>query len=166
MHETITKVAGRALVIWIGLLFAIPQGVCNSANETNMVAKIEAMVADIHRESDAGARIQAARELSLFVRGQERKSLDKLDGGAIDAIASLLRDKLDTVKSWAAIALGEIGPTASRAVPALESARKHIEPALEYPIIGKIGPSTSADAEIQDALEKIRGKRTEPNRNK
>ena len=153
-----------ALIIWIGLLSATTSGVSDPAIERDVGAKIEAIVATIHKVGNAEARIQAAEGLSTFVRSQERTSLDNLGVGTIAAIASLLRDRLDTVKYWAAITLGDIGPTASPAVPALESAAKYIEPAFESPIIGKIGVSSSAASTILDALRKIRGEPTEPAR--
>ena len=158
MRGTIRKVLAKVRVVAIALLIATPHAVCSAANSSGIAAQIETMVANIQKEPDVATRVRSARDLSLFVRSQERTNLDNLSSNAVDAVASLLLDRPDAVKAWAAITLGDIGFAALRAEPALEAALKHSEPALEYSIIGKIGPSISAKAEILDALKKIHEK--------
>jgi hypothetical protein len=64
-------------------------------------------------------RERAAQILVAIVRRMDVSAIDK---ATIDEIAGLLEDKSDAVRGRMAIALGNIGPAAKHAVPALEKA--------------------------------------------
>jgi HEAT repeat protein len=157
VRQTIMLVSLRGLIIWIGVLFGSTSGFCDPGNNKDLSAKVEGIATDIRSQPHPDARTRATRELALFVRSNERATLDNISPEAVTAIASLLRDRVEAVQAWAAIALGEIGPAASIAVPDLENASKPREPDLpSIPLIGKVGTSASAASEINDALTKIR----------
>jgi HEAT repeat protein len=119
------------------------------------MAKIEAMIEKIRAEHSPLVRVNVAEQLAVFLQHQDRSCLNTLDAKVIDDIASLLSDKDDAVRYWAALALGNIGAPAIRVVPSLEKALKDVEPA---PGSGVIGPDLSSASAIQGALQKITGK--------
>jgi hypothetical protein len=98
-------------------------------------------------------RAELTADLAHFV--QQLPAPDQLDPGTIDQVASLLSDANLLVRFWAAAALGLIGPTAMRAVPALEKALEEAE-IFENSGFLYFGPS-QVDV-IQIALERITGK--------
>jgi HEAT repeats len=73
----------------------------------------------IRSESSSARRTDDAQRLADWVRENKAKVVDLAD---IELIAGLLTDKDDSVRYWAAMALGYIGPPAQSAVPALEKA--------------------------------------------
>ena len=150
-----SKLLACIFLIAISSLILPATFVSAAEQERNLDATIEAMVESIRTEPDFASRIGAARELSIFIRKQIRERLDGLSEKSVIAIASLLNDRLDQVKSYAATALGDIGPAARSALPALKSALRDVEPAFESPIIGKIGVSSTAAPEILEALRRI-----------
>lgn len=149
---------GRAAAICAGLLLASTQAFSGEFQKRDVEAKIEAMVADISRQPDIYARPEMAENLWSFIEIQEREILDNLSEKPINAIASLLGEKLATVQYWAAKSLGHIWPAARSAVPALERAEKHVEfsdnPRWKG---GRIAVSASAVGTIRRALRRIRG---------
>jgi hypothetical protein len=128
---------------------------CQSGTASDIETKIQMMIKNVQNRSEPESRLQAARELSFFIHAQDSAVLNNLSVKSVEAVASLLDDESEAVKSRIATALGDIGPAARPAIPALEAA-KHIKPVIDDPILGKIIISPSAMAEIQEALEKIR----------
>lgn len=115
---------------------------------------ITSMVMKIRTESDNRYRYELSKALAEKVAATNP---DKIGDAQIDDIVGLLGDADDSVRYWAALALGQIGPRANRAVPALERALRDRE-CEGYPTEPHIVRSiTSADG-IRTALEKIGAK--------
>lgn len=118
------------------------------------------MVDQIHNGSDKGERGDIAADLNSFIYyfpecGQNQDMVRN--------IADLLDDKNDRVRFYAAAALGNIGPAARSAVPALERALRESDAKLDA-FVKKRGPgavllpaSYSGQA-VRAALQKITGK--------
>lgn len=109
----------------------------------------------ITTETSPRARYDAAQALAIRVRQMaEAGELERVDLATIDKIASLLSDSEDSVREWAALALGQFGPRAERAVPALELALARAEK-IERQSSRIVLPRTSA-ASIRAAIGRIR----------
>jgi hypothetical protein len=158
MVGTIAGILRGALLTGMGLVLVAPSGISVAQDGAGLGTKIAAAIVEIKNETIASVRIDDARSLSLFIRSQERVALEKLDDKTIDLLASLLEDRLEGERSWIAMSLGDIGPRAKRAVPALESALTDREPVINGPLLGIIVIGPSASPEIYEALEKILGK--------
>src|SRR6476660_5496458 len=91
------------------------QPISPSANSV----KIERIVAEVRAEQDIGKRTNLIQKLAIDLQYVDSSSIDD---EAIDAITQLLLDRDDSVVNWAAGALGNIGPRAKHAIPALEQA--------------------------------------------
>jgi hypothetical protein len=144
-----------ALACMTWSLLTVNAGLCQSGTASDIETKIQVMVKNVQNRSEPRSRLQAAWDLSAFIHEQDRAVLSNLSVKSVEALASLLDGESEAVKSRIATALGDIGPAARPAIPALEAA-KHIKPVIDDPILGKIIISPSAMAEIQGALEKIR----------
>jgi HEAT repeat protein len=151
------------LVLSAGLAIASAQAADTSApaKSGDAMAKIEAMIEKIRTERSIDIRMDIAQQLSTLIGHLDHSDLLSLDSSVIDDIASLLTDRYDGVRMWAAAALGQIGAPAARAIPALERALKESEP---VPGSGVIGPDLSSDMAIRPALQKITGKSEGPAR--
>jgi hypothetical protein len=105
----------------------------------------------IHSEASPQGRAKLAESLPTLVR---QVSPSEISSTAIDNIADMLGDSEDTVRLWAALALGNIGPPAAREIPALEYA-------LENPVFTPgtmlLKPTMDSSVGIEAALKKIRG---------
>lgn len=119
--------------------------------EQPQVRDIVPLIEKIEHETDSNTRTDLASELAKLV-SQVRTS-DQIDDKVIDDIATLLSDRDDSVRLWVALALGQLGPRANRAVPALERALQEAEAEDQANIKG---PSLSSADGIRAALEKIR----------
>src|SRR5262245_18418593 len=64
--------------------------------------------------------------LYYFINSIERLILDKLQPSTIDAIAGLLQEDDYAAQTWSAASLDRIGPSAKRAIPALEAALEEL----------------------------------------
>jgi hypothetical protein len=80
-------------------------------------------VTRIEHDSDPRARYKATAQIVSELRNG-RRGIDESD---ISALTELLGDSNELVRGRAAVALGLIGPRASRAVPALRSALDEVE---------------------------------------
>jgi HEAT repeat protein len=120
---------------------------------SELAAKIELVIEQIKAERSTTVRTDVARRLCALLQHQARSDLDALEARPVDDIAGLLGDRDDSVRYWAAMALGQIGPSANRAVPALERALKEIEP-----VPGVVVPAKSSESGIRFALRRIAGK--------
>jgi HEAT repeat protein len=119
-------------------------------------AAVDRLLGQIRSEPSGNARSEMAKDLAVFLTDlPDSVRAQAIDEGRIDAIASLLNDENDSVRFWAAGALGKIGPTATRAVPALKEAHAKIVATrrLEGPVILGIDSSVA----IVVALERITG---------
>jgi hypothetical protein len=79
---------------------------------------IASLVKKIRTEKVAKVRVDHAMEISSLL--DSRGSL--VDGNSLRAITELLHDRNDSVRFWAAAALGQMGPAASPSVPELRRA--------------------------------------------
>jgi hypothetical protein len=145
------------LLISCGFLFIASQAICGSLNESDVKRRIETVVAEIKSESVSSVRLDEANRLWLFVHHQERTALEMLDDQSIDSVASLLEAKGVGVRSFGARILGDIGPRAERAIPALKNALTDVTPVVASPLLGVVVAEPSAIGEIREALEKIQG---------
>jgi hypothetical protein len=112
--------------------------------------QIHALVQQLSAESSANARDALANKIADVVRMTSDKAQIRVE--AIDEIAGLLSH--EDVVLWSALALGQMGPPAKRAVPSLEAALDR-EMAMEQACIIRTGVWPS-DA-ICAALKKIDG---------
>jgi HEAT repeat protein len=118
----------------------------------NTIADIQQMVLEINKElpdtiTSYVKRRNLAQEVSYIIRDLKQEA--DIHEVVIDNIAALLGDPDHVVRSYAARALGYMGPKAIRAVPALEKALKEIEDIQESLVFG---PSTSSASSIRRAL--------------
>jgi hypothetical protein len=97
-------------------------------------------------------RGEMARRLERVIDRKRRRTAPK---ELVDKLINLMSDEDKQVRFWVAVALGDLGPQATPAIPALEKARKEDEDFLK-----KIGGGRSGiwvmDA-VDVALKKIRG---------
>jgi HEAT repeats len=131
------------------------------AKSGDAMVKIEAMIEKIRTERSIDIRMDIAQQLSTLIGHLDHSDLLSLDSSVIDDIASLLTDRYDGVRMWAAAALGQIGAPAARAIPALERALKESEP---VPGSVVFGTGLRSDMAIRPALQKITGKSEGPAR--
>jgi HEAT repeat protein len=159
MEAKFPRTLCAGLLVGCGFLLIDSQAICGSLNESDDVKhRIETVVAEIKSESVASVRLDEANRLWLFVHQQERTALETLDNQSIDTVASLLEAKDVSVRSFGARILGDIGPRAERAIPALKDALTDVTPVLALPVIGLVFVGPSAICDIREALEKIEGK--------
>ena len=116
--------------------------------DNGIMEKVDAMIQKIEGQKSP-ERTDFALQLSDYIKQQNTANISK---DVVARIASLLKDRDDSVRYWAAMALGYIGPKANSAVPQLLTALKEIEKEKEERK-GNTGKS-SADA-IQLALQRI-----------
>src|SRR4051794_18236572 len=117
--------SGSLIALALMCLWLIGSNVC--AEDIGLDSRIQSIVSEIEHESDSKTRIAAAKRLSQTIRSLPKVALVNIEQDSIVAISSLLGDRLDAVKAYAAIALGDIGPPAKIAVPALEAGIKRME---------------------------------------
>ncbi|MGH6751127.1 MAG: HEAT repeat domain-containing protein [Bradyrhizobium sp.] len=123
--------------------------------------EIEAKIEKIRAEPDPMARYQLASELPGLAKHASTSDPDRIDDGTIADIAQLLHSNDDAVRYWAALALGQLGPRATVAVPELETALEEAELRDKLSIVG---PELSTADGTREALRKITGRAYEPNR--
>lgn len=120
-----------------------------TSKEVN-VTEIAELIEKIGKERSSNVRTQYAQDLVKVARRDPQRVDDK----TIDDVAKLLSSNDDSVRYWAAGALGIFGPRATRAVPALEQALAEIKCSM--------GSKTS-ESGIRLALERITGKPSKHN---
>lgn len=121
--------------------------------EADYSDQVKPLLVQARSASTDQQRIIATKELSEVIGHMEAKSRNGLPPELIDDLCALLQDRSDAVRLYAAIALGNIGPRASPAIPALRDALKRAKvPA------GQLGPDLGSDAAIPIAIDKIQGK--------
>jgi hypothetical protein len=111
---------------------------------------IPELIANIRSEQDGNARYMLSVTLPDLV---ERQGGDNMDASNVDAIASLLEDRSDAVRGFAASALGRIGPAATRITPMLATALLRAEREFIRP--GNLVPSSFSGDQICEAVQSI-----------
>ncbi|GAB2801458.1 hypothetical protein GCM10027021_26250 [Dyella kyungheensis] len=115
----------------------------NNAAPQNGASHVQQVVAAIEQETSQKRRIDEAESLYMWVAGPAPRQVADAD---IDAMAGLMRDPNDSIRLAIAGALGQLGPRAKRAMPALVQALR------ERPC--ENAPATSA-AVIRMAIQRI-----------
>lgn len=115
----------------------------NNAAPKNGASHVQQVVAAIEQETSQKRRIEDAESLFTWAVGPVPRQVADAD---IDAMAGLMRDPNDSIRLAIAGALGQLGPRAKRAMPALVQALR------ERPC--ENAPATSA-AVIRMAIQRI-----------
>jgi uncharacterized protein (DUF2336 family) len=129
---------------------ALAQPASESTSPDNSITNVIDVIRRIQTEPSPRKRSDLAEQLALLVRQAEPA---KFDAKVVDDMAALLDDSEPSVRIWAAGALGNIGPYATRAVPALEKALREEEAASASQLFV---PALGEDVIIRHALAKIR----------
>jgi HEAT repeat protein len=129
-------------------------GIALRANGTKRTTKtqptaIEQLIDRIYRESAGNTRTSDAESLADLVK---QAGPNGVSPKVVSDLTGLLSDSSDSVRYFAATALGYLGQRASTAIPALEQALRERE--------GKRASKSSASA-IRLALERIRSAPTQ-----
>jgi hypothetical protein len=124
---------------------AFSQSMNDNAYAHNVDLFVSRSVAEIRTNKAAQVRTDGTMRLALFLDANP----SPVDNNSLENITTLLSDNEDSVRFWAAAALGRIGPPASASVPELRRAfdSHHFDPRFVM---------TSADA-ICTALKNIEG---------
>ncbi len=103
---------------------ALPQTPRSSrAEHSTEATHVVSVVEKIRAEPSGMGRTSDAERLCDAVKRTEGRDVSDAD---IDALASLMSDRDDSVRYWIACSLGFVGPRAKRAVPQLEEALKEV----------------------------------------
>ena len=89
--------------------------------------EIAERVAQIQSASDTGMRIDRAAHLAEYIASRGPLDVANVEAPVVDDMAALLEDNTDLVRFYAAASLGFLGPSARRAIPALEKALERRE---------------------------------------
>ena len=89
--------------------------------------EIAARLAQIQSASDTSIRIDRAAHLAEYIASRGPLDVASVEAPVVDEMAELLDDNADLVRFYAAASLGFLGPTARRAIPALEKALERRE---------------------------------------
>jgi hypothetical protein len=117
-----------------------------STHETTIIKLIEI----IRAEQDRFYKYFLATNLPELVESGKPESTNST---VVDALAGLLDDDEDGVRSSAASALGNIGPAAARTAPRLLEAMRRAEAEFIRP--GELRPSSFSGDSICEALQRI-----------
>jgi hypothetical protein len=113
MHKRLPRLPSRAFCVVIALLLS---GTVGAAGGAGLMGQIGEAIAKVRTGKTLDARANAAEHLSDLTSGIDPKSVD--DGTVADLV-SLLDSPDDAVRAWVAGALGNLGPRARTAAPAL-----------------------------------------------
>ena len=109
---------------------------------------VERAVDNVVNESSPHKRYEKAAYLTSIAKALRKRGSVSLSPAAVARISALLGDSIITVRICAVESLGELGPAASSAVPALESAAARLK--------------RDADAHYRNSTPKHRGVRDIP----
>jgi|SRR5882724_7645556 len=144
-----TWTTSLVLIALVLLLNAQVKTWAGTAASAETLASIGETIKRIQVEHSVLVRDELGDRLFRLV---ERVDSADFPPALIDALADLLRHSDEWVRIVAASSLGHVGPRASRAIPALESALRN-----EVIPLGTL-PEMSAAGSISSALRDIRGK--------
>ena len=99
----------------------------DSASAQSIDAEIAERVAQIQSAPDTSMRIDRAAHLAEYIASRGPLDVSNVEAPVVDDMAELLEDNTDLVRFYAAASLGFLGPSARRAVPALEKALERRE---------------------------------------
>ena len=119
----------KPLVMLLSLLVAVAfSNVVDAADPPTpqTVVVIKDMITKIGMQHSAELRANLAGQLVDYIQQSEQSDVNALDVEVIDDLAHLLNDTDDDVRCWAALSLGQIGPRATRTIPALEKALRSV----------------------------------------
>jgi hypothetical protein len=165
MGVSTLKMRRRSKLFPVALVAIVTMALVGAGNKkNNFVIEIETILAEINRRRPPTAqsytvRWSLAKQLAGLIRNLNQAEIDNIPPGIIDHIAGLLGDADQVVRSYAAEALGGMGPFARGAVPALENALKEID---GPPGTDKFGPATDSGPAIRRALQSITGEDMTP----
>lgn len=111
------------MVAIVIMLMTYTSQALSQVHPTGPLSSIGEEVVRIENDPDAGSRYEAMRRVVFYLRHDNSRTTE----GDVMALARLLKDSNDLVRDRAAVALGLIGPKASRAVPALQAALSEVE---------------------------------------
>jgi ABC-type microcin C transport system permease subunit YejB len=144
----------RLLYVILALMLALPFAVsicqAQSAAPVSLV-QLKQLVAQTSQSPEGQSKVEMAAKISDAVSGMSTDQRQAIDDQTIDAMAALLADKNDTVRYYAALSLGYIGPHAARALPALRAALSLVS----QPQVNTIGPDLGSDAVLPAVIKKI-----------
>jgi hypothetical protein len=101
---------------------------CASAVAAQSIdTEIAERVASVQSATDPGMRIDRAAHLAEYIASRGPLDVADVEAPVVDDMAELLNDNADLVRFYAAASLGFLGPTARRAIPALEKALERRE---------------------------------------
>ncbi len=126
------------------------------AAQPTIDSEIANRVAMIEAAPDTDARIESAAHLAEYIASRGPVEISNIDPPVIDDMAALLNDSDDWVRFYVAASLGFLGPSARRAIPALERALARGEPPREVlPGQARIFAGINSAHAICAAFEKI-----------
>ena len=99
----------------------------NSASAQSIDAEIAERIAQVQSAPDTTMRIDRAAHLAEFIASRGPLEVSNVEPPVVDDMAELLEDNTDLVRFYAAASLGFLGPSARRAIPALEKALEERE---------------------------------------
>jgi HEAT repeat protein len=94
----------------------------SSASAQSIDAEIAERVAQVQSAPDTSMRIDRAAHLAEYIASRGPLDVSNVEAPIVDDMAQLLEDNTDLVRFYAAASLGFLGPSARRAIPALEKA--------------------------------------------
>ena len=101
---------------------------CASAVAAQSIdTEIAERVASVQSATDPSMRIDRAAHLAEYIASRGPLGVADVEAPVVDDMAELLNDNADLVRFYAAASLGFLGPTARRAIPALEKALERRE---------------------------------------
>jgi len=128
----------------------------DAAGQPTIDGEIANRVAMIEAAPDTDARIESAAHLAEYIASRAPVEISNIDPPVIDDMAELLNDNDDWVRFYVAASLGFLGPSARRAIPALEKALARGEPPREVlPGQTRIFAGLNSAHAICAAFEKI-----------
>jgi HEAT repeat protein len=89
--------------------------------------EIAERVAGVQNATDPSTRIDRAANLAEYIASRGPLDVANVEAPVVDDMAELLEDNADLVRFYAAASLGFLGPSARRAIPALEKALERHE---------------------------------------
>ena len=109
------------------LVLALALFCAEGAAAQSIDSEIAERVALIQSASDTSMRIDRAAHLAEYIASRGPLDVSNVEAPVVDDMAELLDDNIDLVRFYAAASLGFLGPSARRAVPALERALERRE---------------------------------------